>query len=180
MNRGRDRRRAALTRVRLAVAAAAALTLAAPPAAAGADPAPWVGVDCATGTLTVHATPDHTIVASGWIQPCTPLPPGPDARFTIEYYGPGSARHGQLIAYAAGGPTQFARSLDTAALDEPVLAACLIAQPGPSGRVACALVGPPPGSGLPQPVPIGVYDPVVTRPLPGANPVQDHFCGTCV
>jgi hypothetical protein len=58
---------------------------------------------------------------------------------------------------------------------------CLVAHPGSGGRLACAAVGPPEGSGLPPAVPMSVDDPIVRRlPVPGASPLMDTFCGTCV
>ena len=171
-------------RMRLLVAAVTALTLATPSVAmATPDPPPWMGVTCAGGVLTVVTTPARTITATGWILPCAPEPWEPDYRFTLMYYGVSSVRQGQLLEYTAGatGQTHFARSLETAELDYPVMAVCLVAHPGSGGRLACAAAGPPEGSGLPPAVPISVDDPIVRRlPVPGASPVMDTFCGTCV
>jgi hypothetical protein len=170
-----------MNRVRLLVAALAALTLATPPSPANAVPTSWQGVACAGGALTVETRPDHTITASGWIQPCPSTLFEPEMRFTIMYYGMASARSGELLEYTAGpaAPTAFARSLDTAGPAEPVLAVCLVHRPT-TGRIACVSVDPPAGSGLPPAAPITVDDPLVTRPLPGNDPLQDNFCGTCV
>ncbi|MCW6010345.1 hypothetical protein K1W54_38220 [Micromonospora sp. CPCC 205371] len=149
------------------VAAAAALALAALPGAAAADPLTWITMRCATGAMTAQLTPDGTFTVSGWIQPC-PTAIDLPARFTVAYYGQETAGTGGLTS-----PAEFARTVDTAQLSEPLRAVCLVYSPSQTGRI-----DPADESALPEITPLPTDD-FSTRP-PLGDPVHDHFCGTCV